>query len=302
MDIKQLEVFNTIYSYKNFSKAAEVLSISQPTVSAQIKSLEESLGLQLFNRKNKALGNLTDAGKILYPFSSQILSLVKDAETSLSQYKKGYSGTLSLVTSDSFCYWILPQILENFNQQFPSIEITLHTEFTPKMIDMVNNREVHYAVARTGTPHFNEEQLQSEAIGHDPVVLVASTQNQLSQMQKVSIEDLINETFIVYGKRSNYWTQIEHAFQPFGLAMKTGMELNDINATKKMIEINLGISFLPEISVQDEIKNNKLKIIEIEDFPMLFRYSHLIYHKDLIITGGVEKFIQFIRETRPYTL
>ncbi|MCM3177906.1 LysR family transcriptional regulator [Cytobacillus horneckiae] len=302
MDIKQLEVFNTIYKHKNFSKAAQELEISQPTVSAQIKSLEESLGLQLFNRKNKALGNLTDAGKILYPYSSQILSLVKDAETSLSQYKKGYSGSLSLVTSDSFCYWILPQILENFNQRYPAVEITLNTEFTPKMIDMVNNREVHYAVARTGTPHFNDEQLKSESIGQDPIVLVVSTHNRLNRLEKVTVEDLINEIFIVYGKKSNYWSQIEQAFHQFKLEPKTGMELNDINATKKMIEINLGISFLPEISVQDEVKNNRLTIIEIENFPKLYRYSHLIYHKDLIMTGGVEKFLQFIQETKPYTL
>ncbi|MBN6886623.1 DNA-binding transcriptional LysR family regulator [Cytobacillus horneckiae] len=302
MDIKQLEVFNTIYKHKNFSKAAQELEISQPTVSAQIKSLEESLGLQLFNRKNKALGNLTDAGKILYPYSSQILSLVKDAETSLSQYKKGYSGSLSLVTSDSFCYWILPQILENFNQRYPAVEITLNTEFTPKMIDMVNNREVHYAVARTGTPHFNDEQLKSESIGQDPIVLVVSTHNRLNRLEKVTVEDLINEIFIVYGKKSNYWSQIEQAFHQFKLEPKTGMELNDINATKKMIEINLGISFLPEISVQDEVKNNRLTMIEIENFPKLYRYSHLIYHKDLIMTGGVEKFLQFIQETKPYTL
>jgi len=302
MDIKQLEVFNTIYKHKNFSNAAKELFISQPTVSAHIKSLEESLGLQLFNRKNKAMGNLTDAGKILYQYSSQILSLVREAEESLADYKKGYSGSLSIVTSHSFCYWVLPEILERFKKKFPFVDIALHTEFTPKMIDMIYNREVHFAIARTSSPHFNDNELNSILIGHDPAVFVVSSQHPLAYMERVTIEDVLKEQFILYGKKSSFWPQVNNVFASMGFEIKTNMEMNDINAAKKMIEINMGISVLPKISVQSELKNGQLKTITVEDFPPIMRYSNLIYRKDLIVTGPLENFIKFIQNTKPFPI
>jgi DNA-binding transcriptional LysR family regulator len=302
MDIKQLEVFNTIYKHKNFSNAAKELFISQPTVSAHIKSLEEDLGLQLFNRKNKAMGNLTDAGKILYQYSTQILSLVKEAEASLANYKQGHSGSLSLVTSHSFCYWVLPKILENFSHLYPSVDIILHTEFTPKMIEMVYNREVHFAIARTSTPDFSDDLLHSELIGQDPSVFVVSPHHRLADATDVSIGDILQELFIVYGKKSSFWPQIESIFTNMGYTLKTGMELNDINAVKKMIEINMGISILPQISVQNELENGTIKMVRVEGFPQIMRYSNLIYQKDLIMTGAIENFVKFIHDTKPYSL
>jgi DNA-binding transcriptional LysR family regulator len=302
MDIKQLEVFNALCHHKNFSHAAKELSISQPTVSAHIKSLEEKLELQLFNRKNKAMGNLTDAGKILYKYSNQILSLVREAEDSLHGYRQGISGSLSLATSHTFCNSVLPQILESFTQRFPTVEIVLHAEFTPKMVEMVHNREIHFAIARTSSPSFTDHQLNSEFIGQDPAVFVVSPKHRFAHAKKVTIDDILEEQVIVFGKKSSYWPQIQNVFTSMGCELKTSMELNDIQAVKKMIEINMGISVLPLISVKDEIDNGSLKPIIVEGFPEIIRYSYLIYQKDLIITGPIENFLQFIRETKPFSI
>ncbi|MDQ0219506.1 LysR family transcriptional regulator [Peribacillus cavernae] len=302
MDIKQLEVFNTICKHKNFSSAAKELFISQPTVSSHIKSLEENLGLQLFNRKNKAMGNLTDAGKILYQYSTQILSLVHEAEASLDHYKQGNFGALSLATSHTFCNWFLPNILESFKQKYPSVEIVLHTDFTPKMVNMVENREVHFAIARTNSPTYTDNDLHSELIGQDPSVLVVSPQHHLADSKKVTIDEIIKEQFIVFGKKSSYWPQINNLFANEGHELKTSMELNDINAVKKMIEINMGIAILPLISIQDELEKGTLITISVKGFPQMIRYSHLVYQKDLIITGPIENFLQFIQETKPFSL
>ncbi|RFU67861.1 LysR family transcriptional regulator [Peribacillus saganii] len=302
MDIKQLEVFNTICKHKNFSSAAKELLISQPTVSSHIKSLEENLGLQLFNRKNKATGNLTDAGKILYQYSTQIMSIVREAEASLGHYKQGNSGALSLATAHTFCTFYLPPLLEKFKQKFPSVEIILHTEFTPKMVSMVENREVHFAVARTSSPTYTDNHLHSVLLGQDPSAFVISPHHPLAAAETTTIEEIINEQFIVFGKKSSYWPNISNLFSNEGLELKTSMELNDINAVKKMIEINMGISILPLISIQDELEKGTLKTISVEGFPEIIRYSHLVYQKDLIITGPIENFLEFIHETIPYSL
>ena len=302
MDIKQLEVFNALCQHKNFSNAAKELSISQPTVSAHIKSLEEKLDLQLFNRKNKAMGNLTDAGKILYRYSNQVLSLLQEAEDSLHHYKQGKSGSLSIATSHTFCNSILPQILESFKHKYPSVEIILHAEFTPKMVEMVHNREIHFAIARTSSPTFTDPQLNSELIGQDPAVFVVSPKHRFVKAKKVTIEDILEEQVIVFGKKSSYWPQVQNVFTGMGCELKTSMELNDIQAVKKMIEINMGISVLPLISVKDEIDRGSLVPITVEGFPGIIRYSNLIYQKDLIITGPIENFLNFISQTKPFTL
>lgn len=302
MDIKHLEVFNTICKHKNFSSAAKELYISQPTVSAHIKSLEENIGLQLFKRKNKSMGNLTDAGQILYQYSNQILSLMNEARTALNDYKKGYAGTVSIATTHTFCYWILPKILESFKQKYPSVEIVLHTDFTPKMVEMVQNREVHFAIARTSSPNFSENELHSELIGQDPSVFVVSPQHRFLSMDKVTIEDILEEQFIVFGKKSSYWPFIQNIFTGIGSDIKTSMELNDVHAVIKMVEINMGISILPLISVQKELESGSLKTITVEGFPEINRYSYLIYQKDLIMTGPIENFLNFIKESQPFTL
>lgn len=302
MDIKHLEVFNKICEHKNFSNAAKELLVSQPTVSAQMKSLEESLGLQLFKRKNKTMGNLTDAGQILYNYSNQIVSLVEEAEETLKHYKQGRFGSLSLVTSHTFCSWFLPSLLENYKQKYPSAEIILHSEYTPKMIDMVVNREVHFAIVRTGSPTFTDSRFNHIYIGGDPSVFVISTNHPLAQPATVCIEDVINEPFIVFGKKSSYWSQIQNIFSSQGIKPKISMELNDIQAVKKMIEINMGISVIPLISIQDELKNGTLKALEVKEFPDMMRYSHLIYPKDLIMIGPVLNFLDFIQEEQPFTL
>jgi DNA-binding transcriptional LysR family regulator len=302
VDIKHLEVFNKICEHKNFSSAAKELFISQPTVSAHIKSLEEGLGLQLFKRKNKTMGNLTDAGKILYTYSNQILSLVDEAESALKHYKQGHLGALSLVTSHTFCSWFLPSILESFKQQYPSVEIILHTEFTPKMIDMVYNREVHFAIARTGSATFTDHRFNSMYIGEDPSVFVVSSSHPLASQKKVMLEEIITEPFIVFGKKSSYWPQLQNIFTTKGLEPRVSMELNDIDAVKKMIEINMGISILPLIAIQGELKKGTLTALDIVDFPPMIRYSHLVYQKDLILTGPVNNFLEFIKDSQPFTL
>ncbi|WP_194841247.1 LysR family transcriptional regulator [Salinibacillus xinjiangensis] len=302
MEIKYLEVFNKICEHQNFSSAARELTVSQPTVSAQMKTLEETLGLQLFKRKHKTMGNLTDAGKILYSYSNQILSLVEEAEEALKHYKYGNTGSLSLVTSHTFCLWYLPPLLEKFKQNYPSLEIVLHTEFTPKMIDMVDQREVHFAFIRTGSPNFTDDRFHNIYIGEDPSVFVVSANHWLAQKETVSIDDVRNEPFIVFGKKSTYWTQIENIFTSEGMEPRISMELNNIQTVKKMLEINMGISVLPLISIQEELNKGTLKVLDVEPFPDMIRYSHLIYQKDLIMLGPVLNFLNYIKEEQPFTL
>src|SRR5699024_1862327 len=148
MDLKHLKTFNTICKLKNFTEAAKELYISQSTVSLHIKTLEEYLGLRLFSRKNRARGQLTDAGKILYQYSQQLISLMDETQQSLINFKEGISGSLSLAVSHTVCTWNLPDILRRFNKLFPLIDVILYSEFSPKIIEMVSNREVHLGIIR----------------------------------------------------------------------------------------------------------------------------------------------------------
>lgn len=301
MDLKHLEIFHEICRNKSFSNAAKKLRISQPTVSTHIKSLEENIGLTLFNRKNKTTGNLTEAGEILYQFTRQIFSLMDKAEASLKHYKQGTYGVLSLATAHTFCNWYLPEIIESFKQKYPTVEIVLHTDFTPRTMDLVDSREVQFGITRSASPVFLDKNFKSLLIGSDHAVFVVSPNHRLVQYKNVYVKDIINEAFIAFGNKSNYWEQVLNYFDQIGVHPKVTMELHDIQAVKKMIEINMGISILPLISIQDELKAGTLKVIKVNDFPKMIRYSHLIYKKDLIRTGPTEKFYEFIKETMPYS-
>lgn len=290
MELRHLRIFHEIARCSSFSKAAKKLYLSQPTVSAHMKTLETSLGLKLFTKKNE----LTEAGEILFQYSTKILAAVEEAKNAMENYKNGLAGSFSLVTSHTICHWVLPELLLQFKRKYPSINIVLYSEFSPKSIELILNRKVHFGIIRTEDENFSHPKLISQTIAADHSSVIISADHPLAKLEHVTVDQLLKVPLILYGKHTSYWKQIQNAYAAVGASPQIGMELNDINAVKLMVRRGMGIALLPDISVEEELRQGLLKRLHVKKFPTIKRYSTLIYHKDLIPVGHIGHFIEFI--------
>ncbi|WP_438315629.1 LysR family transcriptional regulator [Sporosarcina sp. FA9] len=294
MDLNQIRIFNKICETRSFSNAAKELFITQPTVSIHLKNLEELLGVQLFNRKNKSQELLTEAGILLYSYTSGITPLIHEAERAINEYREGHKGVLSLSTSPTVLNWFIIDILKDFKENYPSVDIVLHSSFSPKTIDMVINRDVHFGIIRHSHETYSNSLIECECIASDISVLICSPNHKLAENNSVYLDDIKNEEFLVYAKNTSYWEQISEYFTINSFYPKIGMELYDIFAIKKMVSLGMGIAIVPQTAVRQDIDEGKYIEIQIKDFPTIKRYSLLIYRKDHIFSGPSKNFYDTI--------
>lgn len=295
MYFKQLQVFKKVAQLRSFSSASNELYLSQSTISSHISNLEKSLNVKLFIR-SKSKVELTIIGEILLQYVNQILSLINEAEETIVNYQNGLSGSLSIATSHTLCNWVLPDLLKIFKYKYPSIDIILHTSFTDQTIEQVINKDVQFGIIRTPSPIFNDPRLISKIVEIDDTILITSPSHVLNKIKDITLSRVCHEPFIVYGKGTSLWPQIKSVFVQAGLEPKISMELNDIHAVKLMVKLGMGIAFIPSISCKEELEQGILKSPKILDCPPIKRHSSLIYRKDQIITGPVEKFIRLFDE------
>lgn len=298
MDLNQLKVFNMICEKKSFSSAAKSLYITQSTVSSHIRNLEHTLGIQLINRKNKSQELLTEAGKVFYDYTKSITPLINEAELAIASFKDGYKGKLSIATSPTILNWFLIDILKSFKKKYPSIELILHSSFTPETIEMVLSRKVQFGIIRHTHDTYTDPLLKTEPIASDSSVLICSSNHKLSDSSEVSLDELVNEEFIAYARDTNYWRQINDLFNEHSFKPNITMELSDLLVIKKMVSDGLGIAIVPQIAVEKEIEEGRFSVLHIRDFPMIQRYSFLVYREDYIFSGPSKNFYNIISEKK----
>lgn len=267
--------------------------LSQPTLSTHIKTLENELGIDLFIRK-KTRVEVSPIGQVFLQYTDQILALVDEAKKNVADYKEGFHGTISIVSTHTICNWLLPDIIHKFNQQYPMVKIILNTDFSPYGIEMLLKQEAHFAIIRLPSPSFSDRRFVSKIVHSDESILVASPEHRIRKLENVSLKDISTEKLIAFAVKTNFWSQIQSSFQRYGLEPNVIMELNDIHSVKIMVKRGMGIAFLPSIAVQDEIKDKTLITLPIIDCEPIKRYSTFIHRKDLILTGALQNFKNFI--------
>lgn len=293
MELKHLKIFQKIAAVKSYSLASRDLYLSQPTLSTHIKTLENELGIDLFIRK-KTRVEVSPIGQVFLQYADQILSLVDEAKLNVSNYKDGFNGSINIVSTHTICNWLLPDIIRKFNQQYPKVKIVLNTDFSPQGMEMLLKQEAHFAIIRLPSPFFTDHRFISKIVHTDESVLVASPEHRIRKLQSISFQDISKEKFIAFAVKTNFWSQVHGFFQRYGLEPNIVMELNDIHSVKLMVKRGMGIAFLPSIAVQDEIRDNTLITLPIQDCEPIKRYSTFIHRKDLILTGALQNFKDFI--------
>ncbi|RST61090.1 LysR family transcriptional regulator [Siminovitchia terrae] len=290
MNLEQIEAFLYVSLTKSFKKAGEILYISQPTVSARIKSLEKELGCDLFIRLGKSI-SLTREGKTFLPFAKTSLETIQSGILTIQQNNQNIKDELSISIVLSMSHYIFPKLIRQFHNTYPKIKLAIHSGHSHNVLEMVLNHETPLGISRSvGHP-----KIETIHLFNDEMVIVTYPNHPFASMEKVSLSKVAREKLLLYDHGSIDWVLINNAFNKLNLKPNAVLETDNIELVKQMVKKEIGIGIIPLSSIVEERPLKDLRIIKIKDQPQLNRPYQLIYLKDTKIDGTLKIFIDFVK-------
>ncbi len=291
MDLGQLDAFLQVAEHRSFSRAAEALRLTQPSVTARIQALERDLDETLFERNGRGV-SLTDVGASFLPHAQRVLKALQDGRDALQSLRRLELGTLKLGAAPTISTYVLPELLKTFRSRYPGIEVSVHTEYSHQIVKMVLADQVQVGLERT----ISHPEVVTVPLYQDEVVLVASQEHALAKKGRASIEDVSNERLIMFNRGSSYYSLVDDALRKAGALVSPAMELDNMEATKKMVEEGLGIAMLPKAAVERELRQGDLCQVQVEGMDMPRREVALIYRRGRPLSRAAQVFIQLLEE------
>ena len=260
VELAQLEAFLQVAQHRSFSRAAEALFLTQPSVTARIQSLEREIGERLFERTGRSV-TLTDAGHAFMPHAQRALTAVQEGTDAIEAVRHGDIGSIRIGASDTIATYVLPGILKQFRETRPRVHVHLTTGQTEGIVEKLLAGETHVAVSRL-TQH---PEIESLHLYNDDLALVCSPSHPFASRGQVTVAEAGKEPFLFFERSSSYHTLVYSMFLRVGVVPESVMELDSMETTKHMVEAGLGIAILPVVSVEREVKAGQLTRVEIRD-------------------------------------
>lgn len=296
LDIHQLEIFTKVAELKSFSKAAQAIYLTQPTVSQHISSLENYLGTKLFDRLGKEVA-LTKAGEILYRYAKQITALRGEAQQALDHFLGKKTGHLILGASTIPGEYILPPLLGQFKTLYPEIRITLRIGDTEKIVTELLGGTIELGIIGAKIIH---TRLKYSPFVEDELIVVVPKGHRWWQRKSIDVQELADEPFIMREEGSGTRISMEKRLRKLGISsddLKIIAEVGSTTAVKQAIKANLGTSLISEMAVEEEIRLKILKKIPIKKV-RFNRTFFIIQDKKRTTSPLCKSLIQFLSEQR----
>jgi DNA-binding transcriptional LysR family regulator len=291
VDLAQLQAFIAAAESGSFSRAADVLSVAQPSLSNRIQSLEREVGQTLFERMGRGV-KLTDAGRAFLPYAQRVLRTLDDGLTLLDGTRDGTAGRLTIGSAPAVGTYVLPRILKIFCDNHPGVDVVVRTGHSDDIVQQVLGEDVQVGFGRPIT----HPELRTITLYQDHLVLVVSDEHRFAKRGAVRADEMARDSLILFDRDSGYYGMIVSLFRDLGMAPTQQMQLDSIEATKKMVESNLGIALLPEVSVEREIRLGTLHKIHIEAAGPLTRDIAVMYRRNKPQSGPMSAFLDLLGE------
>ena len=275
--LQQLRILKAVATEKSFTRAAEILYVSQPSLSKQIKILENRLGIVLLNRENSTI-SLTEGGRVFLQYSERILALCEESCRALNDVKNGDRGNLTVGASQTIGTYLMPRVLALFAQNYPQINIKVQVDSTRVITKNVVNREIDIAVVGGDVPEELKKNLDIENFVEDELILIVPKSHPfaLKKHKKINKDDLYHLNFITLNSTSTIRKFIDNILIQNDIETKQFniiMQLNSIEGIKTAVSLGLGAAFVSSSAIEKEIKLKTVEIITIENIRITRRLS-----------------------------
>jgi Bacterial regulatory helix-turn-helix protein, lysR family./LysR substrate binding domain. len=299
MDVQGLEAFWWIAKTGSFNRAAERLFLTQPSVTARIQALEKELGQKLFERRPRGV-RLTDAGRALLPHAERVLQDIKRARQAMLDLQTASGGTLSVGSALTTSAYLLPEILTRFKARHPKVEVLVHTGRSHQVQQLVLDDTVQVGLVHAPLPAHAD--IVAYPLSEEQILLVVPPDHPVASRDEVSLEELTQESFITTDRASGYWALVEQWWTSQGFVPHITMELDSIEAAKRMVLCGLGLTLLPQSTVQNEIALKQVVAVPLKNSANLRRQNILIYRRGKIWSGTARAFLRVVEEQFDITL
>jgi LysR family transcriptional regulator, transcriptional activator of the cysJI operon len=270
VNIENIEAFVYVNHYGSFNKAADVLFLSQPSVTARIQSLERELGCQLFDRMGKQI-QLTEKGKQFLPYAQQILQTIQKGKLHL-QERQSLPNELRIGSTMSVSNYIIPDLLPYLNRTYPGLIFKLTTAPTDDLVEKLQGKEIDLAFVRKVA----HPSIQSYPFYEDPIRLYVYQGHPFASRGKVSIQEISHESLVFFECGSLDWLRVHRLFENLERPPGIGFQADNSETAKKLVLRKAGICFLPGLCVREEVQRGLLIPVEIEEAAGITVQTYLI--------------------------
>lgn len=265
--LQQLRILKAIATEKNFTRASELLYLSQPSLSKQIKILEKNLDILLINRENNKI-SLTENGKVFLQYSERILALCEESCRALVDLKNGERGNITIGASQTIGTYLLPKALALFSQNYPQINVKVQVNSTRIIAKNVINREIDLALVGGEITDELRKNLQVEHFINDEFNLIIAKSHPFAKMKQITKEKLYHLNFITLNSNSTIKKFLDNILIQNQIEikqLKIVVQLNSIEAIKTAVSLGLGAAFISSSAIEKEIELKTIEILKIEN-------------------------------------
>jgi DNA-binding transcriptional LysR family regulator len=293
MDMRRLEVLCKVIELKSFTKAAEALSLSQPTVSEHIRSLEEALGERLIDRLGREV-LATPSGRVFYQYARNIIQLREEAIQALEQFKGNLSGHLILGASTIPGTYVVPKFIGSFKTIHPAIQMTLRISDTAQIV-----RDILEGTLEAGLigSKWNDRRILMEELFSDELILAVFAGHAWARRKHIRQEELIGEPFILRERGSGTRMVMERILEEHGFdssRLFVVAEMGSTEAVRQGIKAQIGVSILSRQAVEEDLKQGTLALVDIEGI-RFYRPLYLVQRRNRRLSPLCAAFLDHLR-------
>jgi DNA-binding transcriptional LysR family regulator len=258
--LPQLESFVEVVQRGSLSRAAETLFVTQPALTARLQRLEQELGAELFVRSRRGM-RLTEAGRAFLPYAERALAAVGDGKSAVSDLARGGRGHIAIGAAPAVSTYVLPSILKRFRNEHPQVAFSVRTGHSEEVVELVLSDRVDVGLVRA----VRHPEITSVPLYEDKLVLVVEPDHRFAADRTIRLEAIADEQLILFDRTSSYHHLTSALFREAGVTPRGLLELDNIDATKKMVQEGLGVAFLPQTACVGELADGTLRAVAIKD-------------------------------------
>ncbi len=253
MLLAHVEGFLEVARQGTMRRAAEILYVSQPTLTAWIQALEADIRVPLFRRSRSGM-TLTTGGRAFMPYAERAMESLRGGTAFVRDVERGVVGELAIGAAAAVSAYVLPELLARFTAEYPQIRLIVRTGHSEELVDAVVRGEVALGLVR----ELRDQRVSSRPLYEDELVLVARPDHPFAERGRIDVRRLSEARLIFFDRTSSYYDLTNALLRQAGVSPQGIMELDNIEAAKRMVERGLGVALLPGTAVADALAAGKL--------------------------------------------